>query len=310
MSTAIAAAGRDAQQQVLHSANAGVIVERVGQVRARRLGPALAAALAEAAYVNEHHADLASVLLFEEAFGTKNRMHWLIHARSLETYEACFRTTRGAGLAGGPESGQGSSRDADFVDGTLSETVMLPQFTGMYGTSMKGQDVPDRQATFGTPAVVPPAQHQVETAPENTLNSVTAGAIIHRSGQLRYEFRGEGRQFARDVAAAINSKYGGDVVVFLYEEAFGPADRIHWLIHLRCLSTYYALIDGHAWATEADREVYSRQRVAPEKGGGDWSRLFVEAGLRDVVLSRILADGQPSSQSRVAVALEASGADA
>lgn len=258
--SATATAPADATAQ-LHSGTAGVIVERVAKVPRERLTEAVASA---------HE---GSAVVFREAFGTRNRLHALVHAASLD------------------ELADGSGADAWdglAADGDVTETVMLPQFVGMYGTSLRdGADVPERRARFGTAAILPPAQHQVDLPAERTLNTLTAGAIIHRTGRLRYEFRAEGRQFAREVAQAINGKYDGEVTVFLYEEAFGPADQIHWLIHLRALSSYYALIDGHAWATEADRELYSRQRVAPEKGGGDWSRLFVERGLRDVLLTRI-----------------------
>lgn len=243
----------------LHSGTAGVVVERVAQVPPERVAEAV------------ERARRASAVVFREAFGRRGRLHALVHAASLDA------------LAGGDGAGIWD----DLAAGPVAETVMLPQFVGMYGTSLRdGADLPERRARFGTPAILPPAQHQVDLPPERTLNTLTAGAIIHRTGQLRYEFRAEGRQFAREVAQAINGKYDGEVTVFLYEEAFGAADRVHWLIHLRDVSSYYALIDGHAWATEADRELYSRQRIAPEKGGGDWSRLFVERGLQDELLIR------------------------
>ena len=47
--------------------------------------------------------------------------------------------------------------------------------------------------------------------------------------------------------------------MFLYEEALGSPDRIHWLIHLRDLSANDSLIDMHAAMTPEVAEVNSRQ---------------------------------------------------
>ena len=127
--------------------------------------------------------------------------------------------------------------------------------------------------------------HQAIVPPEETLNSVMAGIVIHRRGQLKYRFRAGGREFARSVADIINKHRRGVASVFLYEEAFGRSDRIHWLIHLRDLSVHDSLIDMRAAMTPEVAEVYSRQGIPKEGGSGDWSRTFLDATLEDVALT-------------------------
>jgi len=275
--------------RVLHSTNAGVIVERVGQLRngLRSEGRAFARELAE--YINTSQAGVATVFVYEETFGTKDRIHWLIHMRSLEDYETLVRMgTADEGFRElfvrnqiPPEKG-GGTWDRMFLDGSLSETVLIPQQWRMYGTVAAGEapGTPARAQGWAAAA----AQGQTTLPPERTLNSATAAIVIHRTAQLRYEWRSEGRQFAREVVESINSRQEGVATAFLYEEAFGPADRIHWLIHMRSLSAYYALIEMHV-RDEAVRELYFRERIPPEKGGGGWSRMFVEGSMADTALT-------------------------
>ncbi|MFD4987460.1 DUF6039 family protein [Streptomyces sp. NPDC058374] len=277
--------------QLLHSANAGVIVERVGLIKSEFRSEARMFARELAEYINTHQVGVASVYVYEETFGRKDQIHWLIHVRSLEAYETLVRMgSTDAGFRDiftkeriSPEKG-GGTWDRMFVDGSLQETVLLPQFTGMYGTGLDVDEQAERPKLGGA-AVVPPAQHQTSLLPEETLNSATAGILIHRVGQLTYEFRAEGRQFARDVAEAINAKQGGEVTVLLYEEAFGTSDRIHWFIHMKSLASYYSLIDMRAWMEEDVRDVYTKERISPEKGGGTWDRMFIDATLSDLALT-------------------------
>ena len=48
---------------------------------------------------------------------------------------------------------------------------------------------------------VPTAAGQAPLPPEQVLHSANCGLIIHRVGQLQYEFAAEGRQFGHDVLA-------------------------------------------------------------------------------------------------------------
>ncbi|GAB3555679.1 hypothetical protein J2S53_003488 [Actinopolyspora lacussalsi] len=282
------------EADILHSANCGVIVERVGLLKAeyRSEGRVFARELAE--YINVNYAGTASVFVYEETFGTKDVVHWLIHVKSLAEYE--YLVGMGSADEGFreiftreriPSEKGGGTWDRMFVEGTLRETVLLPQFTGMYGTEVDGDVAAKPEAVEpGSPAIVPPAAQQVPTQDENTLlHSANCGVLIHRVGQLTYEFRSEARQFAREVARTINTNQAGRVTVLLYEEAFGRSDRLHWLIHMKSLSSYYSLIDMRAWMSEEVREVYTRERIEQDRGGGNWNRMFLDASLEDLALT-------------------------
>lgn len=276
---------------ILHSANAGLIVERTATVKARfrSEGRVFARELAE--YITTKQIGVCSVFVYEETFGTKDVIHWLLHIATLDAYSTMVQMGTSdtefreifVKQRIPPEKG-GGGWDRMFIDGSIRETVLLPQFYGMYGTAVTDCNVPARERPSG-PHIVPPAQHQTKVPPDETLNSATAGIIIHRTGQLQYRFRAQGRQFARAVADTINEHQRGVASVFLYEEAFGRSDRIHWLIHLRDLSSYYTLIDMHSAMTVDVAEVYSRQWIPADEGGGGWSRMFVNATIEDVALT-------------------------
>src|SRR5213595_4140447 len=80
-----------AVEQLLNSANAGVIVHRVGQIKNgfRSEGRQFARELAE--HINTSQVGVASVYVYEETFGIKDKIHWLIHLRSLDAYEPMVR---------------------------------------------------------------------------------------------------------------------------------------------------------------------------------------------------------------------------
>ncbi|MDB4987470.1 MAG: hypothetical protein JWN04_2648 [Myxococcaceae bacterium] len=278
--------------RVLHSGNSGLIVHRTAVVKAefRSEGRVFARDLAE--YITSNQVGVASVFVYEETFGTKDVIHWILHITSLDAYSTMVRMGNSdAGFRDiffkqriALEKG-GGTWDRMFVDGSITETVLLPQFSGMYGTATQDMKPPPVRETASGGLILPPAQHQTSLSAEDTLNSATAGVVIHRKGQLKYQFRSEGRQFSRAVAEIINRNQKGVASVFLYEEAFGRSDRIHWLIHLRDLSSYYSLIDMRAAMTKEVAEVYGRQWISPDKGGGDWSRMFIDATLEDLALT-------------------------
>jgi hypothetical protein len=108
---------------------------------------------------------------------------------------------------------------------------------------------------------------------------------MHRTGELKYEFRAEGREFARALTESWNASLGGEATIFLYEEAFGLSDRIHWFIHLRKLTSYYNLMGLRARTMPAAREVFTKQWIPEEKGGGGWERMFVQGSLQDLALT-------------------------
>ncbi len=131
--------------------------------------------------------------------------------------------------------------------------------------------------------IVPPARDQAELGPDDLLHSANAGVVVEKVGQLRSELRNEGRMFAREVARHVNARQVGAATAFVYEETFGVEDRLHFLIHLRSLDTYYALVEMGD-QDRAYRESIARERVQTEGGGGAWDRLFVNGSLRSTVL--------------------------
>lgn len=88
--------------------------------------------------------------------------------------------------------------------------------------------------------------------------------------------------FARRITESINTRLPGIASSFLYEEAFGPADRTHWLIHMHSENAYYDLIDMHMRMDDEVRDIYLDEIIAPEKGGGTWNRIFVDGSMGDV----------------------------
>jgi hypothetical protein len=275
--------------EVLHSGNAGMIVERTGQLRNefRSEGRQFARAVAE--YLNTRQSGIATAFVYEETFGTKDRIHWFIHMKSLSHYETLvqmgdvdeeYRNLFSRDWI--PETKGGGPWSRMFLDGGLHETVILPQFWGMYGTrATSGESATD---TFPIAESWPGAEEQTAIPRDQILHSANSGIIIHRTGQIEYDFRSEARQFAREAADAININLPGEATAFTYEEAFGRQDHIHWLIHLKSLRTYQRLVELHV-RDESVRDVFFRARIDAERGGGTWARMFVPGSIADTALT-------------------------
>jgi hypothetical protein len=275
---------------LLNSGNAGVIVERTAQLKNgfHAEGRKFARMMAE--FVTAKQVGVASAYVYEETFGTKDRLHWLIHLSSLDAYEAMVHMGTSDGeyrdSVAKPQAEDGGGWDKMFVDGSMHETVLLPQFWGMYGTKVDGErERSTAQYTQQGPITgLPGAREQVPLPAGQVLHSGTCGLLLHRTAQLDYDFRSEGRTFAREAAESINENLPGEATVFVYEEAFGAADRIHWLIHLKSLSTYYKVLSLHV-KDERVRDLYFQERIAPERGGGTWARMFVPGSMADLALT-------------------------
>ena len=131
--------------------------------------------------------------------------------------------------------------------------------------------------------IVPAAAHQAEIAAADLMHSANAGVVVQKVGQLKSEFRSEGRMFAREVAKHVNGRQAGNATAFVYEESFGYEDRIHFLIHLRSLDSYYGMVEMGD-QDRAFRESIAKERVQEDAGGGAWDRLFVDGSVRSNVL--------------------------
>jgi hypothetical protein len=267
--------------ELLHSANAGVVVEQVAQVRAGFRREARSFAQERAASINTHATGGASMFVYEELFGTRDRLHFLLHMPALDSGIARARIDAAA-----PEQVD-DAWNRLFVEGSVRETVLIPQFWGMYGTRIDGNLEKQSEVYRNTrPVALPTARQQVSLPDEQILHSANAGIVMHRSAQIVYDFRSEARKFGREVAESINRNLPGACSVFVYEEAFGLADRLHWLIHLEDLSTYLRLLELHVRDEEV-RDIYFRDRIATEKGGGTWARMFVDGTMADVALTML-----------------------
>ncbi|MEO6082663.1 MAG: DUF6039 family protein [Umezawaea sp.] len=278
--------------KILHSGNSGVIVERVGQLRSefRSEGRQFGRELSE--YLNTTYPGVVSVFVYEETFGVKDRLHFLMHLRSLDAYETLVEMgTKDEGWRDImmrqriPAERGGGTWDRVFLDGALRETVLIPSTFGMYGTAEKNLDTVKADGDGAPRFDVPVAQMQTTLPPEQVLHSANCGILMHRTGQLNYEFRAEGRQFARALCDAWNESLAGHATIFLYEEAFGVSDRIHHFIHLKSLSSYYTLMGLRAVSQAASRDVFTRQWISDEKGGGSWERMFTPGSLQDMALT-------------------------
>jgi hypothetical protein len=264
--------------ELLDSGSCGLIIHRTGQLH-YEFGPeALAFSADLQGYLNSTLAGSITTLVFQEVFGAKDRLHWLIHLKQPNAYQQILEMvdhddelqdiSTGDRLA---EKG-GGNWERMFLQGTLRERIIAPQ----HGLTDPADYDPAE-------LFVPPARHQTAQPADVQLTSATAGAIVHRTAEVRYDLRKESRAFAFEWQELVNTALPGLVTSFLYEETFGRQDRIHWLIHLRSLADH-ARLAGLAEEVPAMAELLAGERVPAGKGGGGWDRLFVPASIHDVVL--------------------------
>jgi hypothetical protein len=242
--------------ELLHSGNAGVVVCKAGQAHSEYRSEARIFARELAKHVNNRQPGNATAFVYEETFGAEDRLHWFIQLRSLDTYyrmvemgdqDRAYRDSLAAERVQ-DDSGEKGAWDRLFVDGSLASTVLLPVQRNPHGG---GQ---------------PRALDQIEQPSDLVLHSANAGIVIHRVAQIGYGVRAQARRYAWDLAAAANRQLAGDVTVFVYEEAFGATDRLHWLLHLKDLTSYRRLL-------ELDQLM------------DDANGLFVEATMADTALT-------------------------
>lgn len=149
-------------------------------------------------------------------------------------------------------------------------------------TARDAKGKPGRMARTNDATSFPPAQRQIQTPVEQTLHSANCGLLIHRVGQIRYEFRAEAREFARALQTHSNRALHPHATVLLFEELFGDKDRFHWLVHMKTPNEYAGFIraSDHDPGT---RQVVEENRLA-DKGGGNWERMFEEGSFRETVM--------------------------
>ncbi|MGW0548883.1 DUF6039 family protein [Streptomyces altiplanensis] len=240
---------------LLHSQNAGVVVQKVGQLKSEFRNEGRMFAREVAKHVNAQQVGKATALVYEESFGYEDRIHFLIHLKSLDTYydmvemgdrDRAFRESIAKERVQAEGDGSAGAWDRLFVDGSIRSNVLLPWA--------------DRA--------------------EEPLNSANAGIVLLRSARIGHGFLAEGREAATEIARTVNKRFAGEASAALFDEAFGDADRVHWLLHLKDLTVYGRLrealtaearpgtfVDGtltetaltpHHWGLYATRQQQSR----------------------------------------------------
>ncbi|MDQ2583626.1 DUF6039 family protein [Saccharothrix yanglingensis] len=268
----------DPVDELLHTGNSGLIIHRVGQVnyRFRRQARSFARDLQDG--TNKALHPYATTLVYEELFGVQDRLHWLIHMKAPNDYgrllemvdhDAEYQEIAEADRLS--EDG-GGNWERMFAEGSFREHIIVPQH------GLTHADDHDVEGLFAAPA-----QFQTDQSRDVMLHSGNAGVVLHRTGQVRYALRKQGRKFAFEWGAHLNRELAGRCTVFLYEEQWGTQDRIHWMIHLRTLDDYRAVLEQETGNDEL-RALLAKQRVPDHAGGGDWGALFLDGSLHDTVL--------------------------
>ncbi|GGP51583.1 DUF6039 family protein [Saccharothrix coeruleofusca] len=268
-----------APDRLLHTGNAGFVIYRQGRFNYEFAEEGRGFSVDLLRYMNDKQAGVASTYCYEEVFGVRDRLHWLIHLRSPNEYRKLLdmvdhdkRVQQINTVDRLPEKGHGNW-ERIFVEGSIEERVLVPQ----HGLGHHH----DEEAEVDN--YVPSARNQTSQPLDVQLNSANAGAIVLRTAHVKYEFREEGRLFAYDWQEHVNRELAGSVTVLLFEENFGKQDRIYSMIHLREPDDYWRLVELDRSPATAER-VHRKQRIHDSKGGGTWQRLFVQDSVRDTLL--------------------------
>jgi hypothetical protein len=269
----------DGTQGVIHSLSAGLIIHRVGQVAYGFAHEARSFARDLQRYMNAQLRLDATTFVYEEILGQCGRMHWLVHMKTPSDYgrilqlvdhdKAFQEIYQGDRL---PERG-GGNWERMFVQSSFRENVMVPQ----HGFAKEAMDElePGR--------FVPPARHQIPNVGVAHLDSGTAGAIILRTVQARYESRDLARYYLWEWQTYINKAAGGVITAALFEEIWGSQDKLHLLLHLRSLDDYRRLCQFETQDAGL-KELMAKPRVNIGGKPVGWGGLFQDATMVDAVL--------------------------
>ncbi|MEU8242635.1 DUF6039 family protein [Actinoplanes missouriensis] len=276
--------------KTLDTASAEVVVWRTAQIRAGAGPRARVASRALAEAFNEENQGAATVLSFEDAFGSRGRLHWLVHLRSMSDYTTLTQrgADRGSGVFG-RASGSDDGWEELFEPGSVRDTVLLPHRWGIFGTATEAMMTPEMSPIDRSGArarfQLQPAAQQTSVPVDQLLTSASAGLLMHRTAQFHYAYRAEARVLARTLAETYNLNAGGRTTVLLFEEAFGQMDRVHFFIHLADIDAYQELmaLDASPDPT-APRASYIQQWISPEKGGGTWDKIVIQDSTRDSLI--------------------------
>lgn len=262
---------------LLHSANAGFLVHRSGLIKYEFRTEALAFATELVEMITPAMVGHVSVFLYEELFGTYNRLHWLLHLKQPNDYSRLLdmvdhdkKWREVADLDRLPSKG-GGGWERMFIEGSIRETIFCPQHGVGHGDY-------EEDDTFQ-----PAARFQTLQPAEALFTSVNSAVTVHRVAQARYAVREEARLYIYEWAGRVNDVLAGSASAFLYEEMWGRQDRLHTLIHLDSLDAYREL-QALEQTDPALRDLNSRQWIPGFKGGGGRERLFVDGSIAETVL--------------------------
>jgi hypothetical protein len=265
--------------EILHSGNCGVIIQRSGQVANEMRNQARECALEICEHTAKTQKGFICSFLYEETFGQQDRIHWLIHLRALGDYMRFHRLAHIDPAFGeifmrnrAPHLPNGGDWTTLF-SGVFQERVLTPHFWGA-------------NASF-SPNPTPPsdmrvARFQTTQSDAQLLHTGNSRMIIMREAQVRPQFRSESRVFARAYADYLNQHLADVATVMVYEQHFGAFDRLHWLIHLDSYEDYQYMTEFMA-EDGGLRNLMQKSWVEGQSQSG-FAQLFVEGSVNEVLL--------------------------
>lgn len=266
-------------EEILNTSNCGVIIQRSGQVANAFRNQARECALEICEHTDKTQKGFICSFLYEETFGQQDRIHWLIHLRTLADYMRFHRLAHVDPAFGeifmrnrAPHLPNGGDWTVLF-DGVFQERVLTPHYWGVNGTD----------SPYPTPAAeLRLAKHQTQQSEAQLLHSSNSRMLIMRQAQARPQFRSEARIFARAYADYLNTNLAGVATAFVYEEHFGNFDRIHWQIALDSYEDYQYLTEFQA-EDAGLRALFNKNWIEGREHAG-WSSLFVEGSVDETLL--------------------------
>jgi hypothetical protein len=269
-----------APEKLLHTGNAGFIIARSAQLKYEHAEEGRKLFGDVITYMNQADMNGASFFFYEEAFGRRDRVHWLISMKSPNDFaislnmvdhdEKMIDMLESDRV---PEDNTAGVWGRAVVEASVEERILVPQ----HGLTHEEDDHHDSDVW------VDPAFLQTTQEPEQQLHSANALLTLHRVGQAKHEFRKEARLFAFAWQNYVNERLAGKVTSYLYEETFGRMDSLHWMVHLRDFSAYEELMELER-TDDAFHKLMARDYVSAAKGGGGWGRAYLDGSVQDTLL--------------------------
>ncbi|MEO0330040.1 MAG: DUF6039 family protein, partial [Pseudomonadota bacterium] len=271
-------------ENILHSLNSGFVIHRVGQVSYDFLSEARTFAQELQGYMNMQLKEKATTLVYEEVLGNYGYMHWLVHMKTPSDYgqllemvdhdEAFQKIYQDDRL---PQRG-GGNWERMFVQGSFKENILVPQ----HGFAKEALDEKE-QGLFTTAA-----RHQLPNSAKPFLDTSSAGAILLRTGQAKYECRDLARYYLSEWQAYINKVAPGIITSSQFEEMWGSQDTLHMIVHLRSLADY-TILRNLEIEDAGLIELMKKPRAEMNGEVVPWGGLFEASTLSDKVLLPISA---------------------